>query len=162
MKHILVLVLALAMSATFAFAEDTTPATEEVSAAGKYPLTTCPVSGETLGEMGDPVVKVYDGREVKFCCKNCVGTFEKDLASSMNILNEKIYTAQKDAYPLKTCVVSGEHLGGMGDPYPYMYKNRLVMFCCENCVKSFEKEPDKYLSMIDNAAVAPAQEEHKE
>lgn len=161
MKKMILYALALVMGVTLAFADDNAPATEEVSAAGKYPLTTCPISGETLGEMGDPVVKVYDGREVKFCCNNCVGPFEKDLAASMQILDEKIYAAAKDTYPMKTCVVSGEHLGGMGEPFPHMYKNRLVMFCCENCVATFEKEPIKYLSMIDAAMTAPA-EDHKE
>ncbi|MCB1061167.1 MAG: hypothetical protein KDB65_13165 [Calditrichaeota bacterium] len=162
-KLILSLTLALALGAALAFAEDNAPATEEISAAGKYPLKVCPVSGETLGEMGDPVVKVYDGREVKFCCKNCVGTFEKDLASSMQILDNKIYEAEKAAYPLKTCVVSGETLGEMGDPYPYMYKNQLVEFCCQNCVSTFEKDPDKYLSMIYAAhAKSVEPEESKE
>jgi YHS domain-containing protein len=44
--------------------------------------TSCPVSGETLGEgdMGEPVSIQYKGRTVKFCCKMCVGQFEKDPA----------------------------------------------------------------------------------
>jgi len=44
--------------------------------------TTCPVSGETLGEgdMGEPVSIQYQGRTVKFCCKMCVSKFEKDPA----------------------------------------------------------------------------------
>ena len=43
-----------------------------------YPLTTCVVSGEALGSMGDPVVKERDGVTVKFCCENCLPEFEKD------------------------------------------------------------------------------------
>ena len=45
-----------------------------------YTLDTCVVSGEKLGSMGDPVVKVYDGQQVKFCCNACVKDFEKDKA----------------------------------------------------------------------------------
>lgn len=45
-----------------------------------YTLDTCVVSGEKLGSMGDPVVKVYDGQQVKFCCSSCVKDFEKDKA----------------------------------------------------------------------------------
>ncbi|MBK6909318.1 MAG: hypothetical protein IPH10_00045 [bacterium] len=111
-----------------------------------------PISGEKLGEMGDPVVKEYEGREVKFCCKNCVGTFEKDLKSSFKILDEKIVAATTDGYPLATCVVSGEKLGGMGEPVTYMYKNQLVKFCCANCIGTFEKDPGKFLAMIHPAA----------
>ncbi len=140
--------------------------TSEVTPAGAYPLAICPVSGETLGEMGSPVVKVYDGREVKFCCKNCVGTFEKDLKSSMSILDKKIVEAKSESYPLGTCVVSGEKLGGMGDPVVHNYKNRIVKFCCGNCIATFEKDPDKYLAMIDAAGkpaeAVPAENEKKE
>jgi YHS domain-containing protein len=44
--------------------------------------TTCPVSGEALegGDMGGPVSHTYKGRTVMFCCKMCVGKFEKDPA----------------------------------------------------------------------------------
>jgi YHS domain-containing protein len=43
-------------------------------------LTTCPVSGEKLGEMGKPHVFVYKGQEVQLCCKDCKGKFDKDPA----------------------------------------------------------------------------------
>ena len=64
------------------------------------------------------------------------------------------------AYPLTTCVVSGDKLGGdMGAPFDYIYKedgkpDRLVRFCCKGCLKDFKKDPAKYLKMIDDAAVA--------
>jgi len=41
-------------------------------------LTTCPVSGEKLGEMGKPYVFVYQGQEVKLCCSGCKKHFDKD------------------------------------------------------------------------------------
>ena len=43
-------------------------------------LTTCPVSGEKLGEMGKPYVFVYQGQEVKLCCTGCKKDFDKDPA----------------------------------------------------------------------------------
>ena len=43
-----------------------------------YPLTTCVVSGEELGSMGDPVVYDHNGITVKFCCKQCLPKFKKD------------------------------------------------------------------------------------
>lgn len=42
--------------------------------------TVCPVSGEELGSMGEPVVMTHDGKEVKLCCKNCIEKFEADPA----------------------------------------------------------------------------------
>lgn len=45
-----------------------------------YPLQTCLISGEKLGEMGQPVTYVYEGQEYKFCCKSCLKKFEADPA----------------------------------------------------------------------------------
>jgi YHS domain-containing protein len=43
--------------------------------------TTCPVSGEKLGSMGEKgASKFYKGRTVKFCCGSCVKEFDKDPA----------------------------------------------------------------------------------
>lgn len=41
-------------------------------------LTTCPVSGKKLGEMGKPFVFTYKGQEVKLCCTGCKKDFDKD------------------------------------------------------------------------------------
>ncbi|HEX7654878.1 MAG TPA: hypothetical protein VF607_15320 [Verrucomicrobiae bacterium] len=41
-------------------------------------LTTCAVSGEKLGDMGDAYVFTYKGQEVKLCCKSCKKKFDKD------------------------------------------------------------------------------------
>ena len=43
-------------------------------------LTTCPVSGEKLGEMGKPYVFTYQGQEVKLCCSGCKKDFHKEPA----------------------------------------------------------------------------------
>lgn len=41
-------------------------------------LATCPVSGEKLGEMGNPFVFTYKDQEVKLCCKSCKKDFDKN------------------------------------------------------------------------------------
>jgi hypothetical protein len=51
-----------------------------------YPLDTCLVSGEKLGSMGQPVVMVHAGQEIKFCCKGCVPDFEKEPAKFLTKL----------------------------------------------------------------------------
>ena len=53
-----------------------------------YPLTTCVVSGEKLGEMGKPYVMKYEGREVRLCCESCKKDFKKDPAKYMKKLDE--------------------------------------------------------------------------
>ncbi|HVU34376.1 MAG TPA: DUF3347 domain-containing protein [Opitutaceae bacterium] len=59
-----------------------------------------------------------------------------------------------DHYPLTTCVVSGDKLD---DPVRYVYQqsgkpDRVVYFCCKDCIKDFQKDPAKYLAKIDAAA----------
>jgi hypothetical protein len=66
--------------------------------------------------------------------------------------DKELVAKQDAAYPLKTCVVTGEKLGGMGDAVNYIYNDRLVKFCCKGCIKKFEADPAKYLALIDAAA----------
>lgn len=51
-------------------------------------------------------------------------------------------------YPLNICIVSGDKLGQMGAPTVVNYKGTEVRFCCKDCVKDFEKDPDKYLKRL--------------
>lgn len=53
-------------------------ASTDAAGAKPYPLEVCIVADEKLGSMGDPIVRVHAGQEVKFCCKDCVGEFEAD------------------------------------------------------------------------------------
>jgi hypothetical protein len=43
-----------------------------------YPLKKCPVSDESLGEMGKPVKVTHEGTDVYLCCKSCTKDFNKD------------------------------------------------------------------------------------
>ena len=150
-----------------------------------YPLDYCIISGEKLGEMGDPVVREYEGREVKFCCKMCIGKFEKDpskyfaqIDSAAAIIHaasatvtdstkamkpDSVKAAPKKLAALDWCIVSGEGLGEMGKPVPYTYKGRSMEFCCKSCIKKFEKKPEYYIARLDSALAGqiqqPAEEE---
>jgi hypothetical protein len=58
-----------------------------------------------------------------------------------------------DSYPLKTCIVSGDVYGGdLGPPVKITYKGREVILCCNSCVKKFNRDPDKYMAILDAAA----------
>jgi len=50
------------------------------------------------------------------------------------------------SYPLKTCFVSDDKLD---DPVDTLYGDRLLRFCCKGCVRSFNKNPSKYLPKLD-------------
>ncbi|MGH7943351.1 MAG: heavy metal-binding domain-containing protein [Limisphaerales bacterium] len=58
-------------------------------------------------------------------------------------------------YPLKTCIVSGETLGEMGDPIVFVYTNnganQEIKFCCPMCKPKFLQNPEKYMKLIRKA-----------
>ncbi len=54
-------------------------------------------------------------------------------------------------YTLKTCPVSDEKLGGMGDPYVFTYQDREIKLCCKDCKKDFDKDPKKFIKKIEKA-----------
>jgi YHS domain-containing protein len=56
-----------------------------------------------------------------------------------------------DTYPLTTCVVSGEKLGEMGEPFVHVHEGTTVKFCCKSCLKDFNEDPEKYIAMIKEA-----------
>ncbi len=54
-----------------------------------YTSDTCVVMGSKLGSMGDPITRVYDGQEVKFCCEPCIEEFEEDPEYYLDQLRSK-------------------------------------------------------------------------
>jgi hypothetical protein len=66
-------------------------------------------------------------------------------------------TASKPVpYPLDTCIISGDKLGGnMGPPIVFVYSNKDVnqeiKFCCPMCKPKFLAAPDKYMKTIKEA-----------
>ncbi len=76
-------------------ADDASPTASADAKAKPDMLTTCPVSGDKLGEMGKPYVFVYKGQEVKLCCPNCKKDFDKDPAKYLKKIQEAAAKAQK-------------------------------------------------------------------
>ena len=117
-----------------------------------YPLATCPISGGKLGSMGDPIVKMYDGREVRFCCAKCPPKFEKELAADMAKLDEAIVKDQLALYPIDTSIVTGKKLPEK--PVDWVYNNRLIRLGADTEKAEFQKDPAKYLGALNAAVVA--------
>ena len=58
--------------------------------------------------------------------------------------------AKAKPYPLKTCIVSDEPLGGdHGEPYAFVHEGQEIKLCCKPCLKDFNKEPAKYLKKLE-------------
>jgi YHS domain-containing protein len=68
--------------------------------------------------------------------------------------------AKLKPYILKTCIVSDEKLDGdMGKPFVYEYKGREIKFCCKDCLKDFNKNPDKFIKKLEKAEAKAAKSE---
>ncbi|MBZ0171806.1 MAG: hypothetical protein K8E66_05455 [Phycisphaerales bacterium] len=132
-------------------ASPSTDAADENEWTFPYTLDTCPVSGQKLGSMGDPIVKKYEGREVRFCCGSCIGKFEADQPGYWKKIDEQIVKDQMHYFTAETCVVSGEPLIEDGDDIAtnLVYGNRLVRLCCKMCTKDFKADPKKFIAKLD-------------
>lgn len=124
---------------------DTTPAKADTTDAKiigfqlpSYPLDTCPISHEKLGAMGEPVNVVVDGQLVRLCCNNCKKGVEKDKVAIVKSIQDAVIAQQSVGYPMETCPVSGKK---MDKPVNHVVGTRLVRFCCNDCVKEFDKDP---------------------
>ncbi len=118
-----------------------------------YPVSTCIISGEPLIEDGEDIAvdRIYKGRLIRFCCKSCVSDFKKNPEATLAALDAAVIAQQGPHYPLKTCPVSGEELGGMGEPYEVVVGNHLVKLCCSGCEEDLLADPMKYLAPLDAA-----------
>lgn len=128
------------------------PAAGEASPGPTYPYTleSCPVGGK-LGSMGDPVVKVYDNREVRFCCAGCIDEFEANQAKYWGEIDAKIVEQQLMHYPIDTCIVTGEKLGD--DAINHVHNNRLVRLANAEAAAAFKADPAKHLEALDKKIV---------
>jgi YHS domain-containing protein len=137
------------------------PASEQ-NAGDPYTLDTCPISGMKLGAMGEAIVKVYDGREVRFCCNGCPEKFEADMEANFKKLDAKLVENQLPYYPLTTCVVSGEPLSANGEDVAMnmIFGNRLVRLCCKECISDFKADPAAYTAKLDAAVMAAQRESY--
>ena len=55
-----------------------------------YPLDFCIVTGNDLGDMGEPVSYDHNGTFIKFCCKPCIPRFQKDPSKYLVLLREEL------------------------------------------------------------------------
>jgi len=116
--------------------------------APQYPLDTCIVKGEALGEM--PIEVVVANRLVRVCCKQCVRRVTTAPDRVLASLDTTDIKEQLPNYPIKECLVSGEPLGDK--TLDIMYGNQLVRMCCKGCKKDFAEDPKPFLRKLHAAA----------
>ncbi len=82
-----------------------------------------------------------------------------DAAAKPTPAEAALIAKARASYPLKTCLVSDEPLGSMGEAMPYIHRvagqpDRVVFLCCDGCIDDFKATPAKFLAKVDAAAKA--------
>jgi len=104
----------------------------------------CPVSGEKLGSMGQPVQVRIGKEEVFLCCKGCLTrkvqpehwvTIHANFAKAQGIC-----PVMKNALPEK--------------PKWTIVHGRIVFVCCPPCTEKIEADPAPYLKTVDQRYAA--------
>jgi len=116
--------------------------------------THCPVMG---GKIDSTVYTDIQGQRVYHCCAGCSTPLKKDpdkyfqKAAAEGVLFENIQS---------TCPVSGEEI--KKKEVALDFEGRQVYFCCEGCISSFKKDPQKYLMAMDSkSGKKESKEKHK-
>lgn len=124
-----------------------------------YSLGVCPVSGEKLGSMGDPVVFIKDGKEIRLCCAGCQKKFDANAEALVKEIDAKLIADQESHYPATTCINSGAELkdGGVS----FIVGNRLVKTCCTKCEAKVKADPASFLAKLDQQVIDAQKADYK-
>lgn len=99
----------------------------------------CPVSGEKLGAMGQPI-KAQVGKETVFlCCQGCLNG--KINPKHWATIHANFAKAQR------VCPVTNHELPKQ--PKWTIVKGEIVYVCCPSCSEKIAAEPDRYLREVD-------------
>lgn len=80
------------------------------------------------------------------CAQDAADTSPKTIAPTISAA-QKPKEAPKP-YPLGTCLVTGEDLDEMDERISTVYNGQTFEFCCKPCLVKFNKNPEKYVSML--------------
>jgi YHS domain-containing protein len=109
------------------------------------------------GKIDSSAYTDIQGQRVYHCCPACTKSLKEDpdkyfkKAAAEGVLFENIQTS---------CPVSGKELK---TKEAYLdFEGRRVYFCCEGCFDEFNKDPQKYLTRLDQPAegTETAKQEH--
>lgn len=163
MKSLLLLALGLVigLAVTACHAEDKAAKKDPPQPINKK----CPVEG---GDVDSTTAIEHDGKTIGFCCAGCDKEFAKDPAKYMAIIakeqaaapakdGEKQGKDKKEKELNTKCPVSGDDADAT---ITKEYKGRTIAFCCEDCLKDFDKNPAKYIKKLDE--MEKQQKEHQE
>jgi hypothetical protein len=130
------------------------PATQQVTVHADphgdlFYLDRCPVSGKLLGTEGDPAVRIYAGRHVRFGNAAHAAEFERDLAANLAKLDTVMIADQRPHYTLTTCIVTGKPLDGSS--VEFVLFNRLFRVGDRDAEARVRADPARSFEKLDDA-----------
>lgn len=133
----------------------------------------CPVSGEQLGSMGDPIAVTVGEQDLYVCCQGCVAAVKADPEKYLAMViggSNSVPPGEGEVRPgvfkvtavdrpfvesQKLCPVMDEPLGDMGSPYRVEVEDQAVYICCPGCAKKLQANPKVYLEKLAGQGVKP-------
>ncbi|MHB1035108.1 MAG: hypothetical protein ACYC35_19805 [Pirellulales bacterium] len=118
----------------------------------------CPITGERLGGMGDPIKVLVDGWPLYLCCQGCIAKVKNDPAAYLPKAAPRVTTPALDESDRagiagqRVCPVTGAPLGSMGDPIKVLVDGRPLYLCCQGCLGKVQSDPEEYLRKAGQAS----------
>lgn len=109
-----------------------------------YPLKKCIVTGKDLA--ANAVDFVFRNRLFRLASSEAEVELKKDPGKYFGDLDLAVVEKQKNSYPLKTCVISGQALGD--ESIEHVVANQLVRLAGFDQLTVFNENPGKYLAVI--------------
>ena len=104
----------------------------------------CPVSGQKLGSMGQPI-KAKIGDEVVFlCCKGCLSGKVK--SEHWTTIHANFAKAQRICPVMKKALPT--------NPKSTIVDGRIVYICCPPCAKKIQADSETFLKAVDELYAA--------
>jgi YHS domain-containing protein len=111
---------------------------------GQIAQVGCPISGRPVNE--ETLVDV--GRaHVGFCCKGCLAKY--DGADDDGKLKIVFANLEKGFTRQTKCPLSGEPINA---EFVVEHEGKKVYFCCEDCAKEFQANPEKFVAKLPQFA----------
>lgn len=103
----------------------------------------CPVSGQELGKMGEPIKVAAGGQTVFLCCKGCQG--KQINAKHWTTILTRLAKAQG------TCPIMGKKVDSSNKSF--VLNGHRVFVCCPPCIDKIKADPKKSLNKIHDSYV---------
>lgn len=78
----------------------------------------------------------------------CATTTPTNTVSPTSTVTSTVTSSAVKPYPLKTCIVTDNDLGSMGDEQRIVHNGQEIKFCCKPCIPKFRANPERYLKKL--------------